>query len=163
MINWRGMAGAGGVAAVISMATPFIAQWEGKRNAAYLDTLASPAIWTVCYGHTGRYAYQGAYYSDAQCAEILKQDVGMHWEGLSKCISRDDVPVSVQASALELAFNVGVGAACKSTMVRRINSGKWMDACGELGKWVKAAGRTVRGLVNRRNASEEMCLKDVVG
>lgn len=162
MAWFRGVAAAGSAAAVI-LATPFIGQWEGKVNATYLDTIARPPLLTVCYGHTGRYAVQGRYYSDKQCLEMLQEDVGNHWEGLSACIKREGVPVSVQASMLELGFNVGVGAACKSTMMRHINAGRYLEACGELGKWVKAGGRTVRGLVNRRNASEEMCLKDVVG
>ena len=160
MSRIRGLLGAGSVAAVIAVATPFIASWEGKRNHAYTDLVG---VWTVCYGHTGDYAYKGAHYSDSQCKEILEQDVGVHWAGLSKCLTRTDIPVSVQASFLELGFNVGVGAACKSTMAKRINEGNWEEACKELGRWTRAGGRVVNGLVNRRNASHEMCVKDVRG
>lgn len=146
---------------VTLLATSFIMPWEGKRNQAYLDTIAKPAVWTVCYGHTGRYAYKGAKYSDEKCKSILAEDVGTHYSGISRCMDTVRTPTSVQASALELAFNVGVGAFCSSTMSRKINAGDYKAACLELDKWVKAGGVTVRGLVNRRNASEQMCVRDI--
>lgn len=152
---------AGGSAAVIAMATTFIMPWEGKRNEAYLDRIASPAVWTVCYGHTGKYAYKGAKYSDSKCMDILREDVQTHYAGMEKCVRTDVVPVSVQASMLELFFNVGVGAGCGSTMTKLVNAGRYWDACRELDRWVKAGGVTVKGLVNRRNASREMCIKDL--
>lgn len=148
-------------AAVVAMATAFIMPWEGKRNSAYLDTIAKPSVWTVCYGHTGKYAYKGAKYSDAKCKDILAEDVGSHYAGIARCMDVANTPVSVQASSLELAFNVGVGAFCKSTMMRKIAAKDYKGACAELDKWVKAGGVTVRGLVNRRNASEEMCKRDL--
>lgn len=152
----------GGIAAaVLAAATAFVMPWEGKENTAYLDRIASPAVWTVCYGHTGRYAYEGATYSDAQCRAILNEDVGAHYDRLAQCIDTMIVPVSVQASFLELGFNVGTGAACSSTMARKINAGDYEGACAELGRWVNAGGVVVRGLVNRRNASEEMCVGDL--
>lgn len=146
---------------VIAVATPFIAVWEGKENVAYLDRIAEPDVWTVCYGHTGKYASPTARYSDAKCLEILQEDVGVHYAGLITCIDEAKIPVSVQASLLELAFNVGVPKACKSAMVRLANEGCYKEACDQLDRWVRAGGVTVRGLVNRRNASQEMCMADV--
>lgn len=152
---------AGGTAAVMALATWFIMPWEGLRTTAYLDKLASPPVWTVCYGHTGKYAYQGASYSVEKCDAILKEDVGKHYDAIKPCINTQRTPVSVQASALELAFNVGSGAFCRSTMAKLINAGDYKAACGELDRWVKAGGVTVKGLVNRRNASEDMCVRDL--
>ena len=152
---------AGGSAAVIALAAAFIAPWEGLETTAYLDKIASPNVWTVCYGHTGKYAYNGASYSKERCWEIFLQDVGAHYDRMATCIKVDVTPRSVQASALELAFNTGTGNFCKSTMAKKINAGDYKGACAELGKWVKAGGKTIRGLVNRRNASEEMCRGDL--
>lgn len=154
---------AGGVAAaVLAIAVPFIATWEGKRNHAYLDTIAKPAVWTVCYGETDhKYAYKGAYYTDKQCKDMLERRVSGFYDRMSKVAKVDVIPVSVQASLLELMYNVGDGAFGKSTILRLANEGKYKQACAELDKWVKAGGVRVKGLVNRRNASEVMCLKDV--
>ena len=148
-------------AAVIAMATAFIAPWEGEVRETYLDTIAKPPLLTVCYGHTGKYAVKGAKYSKAACERILAEDVGKHYAGMSACVAVQYVPVSVQASLLELFFNVGVGAGCNSTMVSLANAGRYSEACEQLDRWVKAGGKTIRGLVNRRNASKEMCYLDI--
>lgn len=151
---------AASAAAVIALATPFIAKWEGKRNEAYLDTIAKPPVWTVCYGQTGPKAYRGAKYTDKECEEMLRQEVGEKYQQLAACI-QPHVPVSVQAALLELAYNVGAGAVCKSTALRLANAKDYAGACAAVEMWVKAGGVTVRGLVNRRNASREMCERDL--
>lgn len=148
-------------AAVIALSTPFIMGWEGKRNHAYLDTIASPPVWTVCYGQTGPKAYEGAYYTDRECEDMLRQEVGDFYQRIAACMTNPDIPVSVQASLLELAYNTGSSAVCKSTAMRKANAGDYTGACAELDRWVKAGGRTIRGLVNRRNASQEMCERDL--
>ena len=152
----------GGIAAaVIALSTPFIAGWEGKRNHAYLDTIASPPVWTVCYGQTGPKAYKGAYYTDKECEDMLRQEVGEFYQRIAACMTNPNIPVSLQASLLELAYNAGSSAVCKSTAMRKANAGDYTGACDELDRWVKAGGKTIRGLVNRRNASQEMCGRDL--
>lgn len=154
---------AGGVtAAVLAATTAFLMPWEGKENKAYLDRIAKPPVWTVCYGETDpKYAFKGAYYTDAQCKAMLEVRVAGFYARMSKVAKVDVIPVSVQASLLELMYNVGDGAFGKSTILKLANAGKYRQACAELDKWVKAGGVKVKGLVNRRNASETMCLKDV--
>lgn len=150
-----------GAAAVMLLATPFIAGWEGKRNEAYLDRIASPPVWTVCYGETDpKFAYKGAKYTDKQCTDMLYNSVSKYYERLAGCMSAA-VPVSVQASLLELAYNAGTGAACGSTAMRQANAGNYAAACDAVTMWVKAGGKTIKGLVNRRNASRDMCMRDV--
>lgn len=143
-------------AAVIALATPFIASWEGKRNYAYQDVVG---VWTICYGSTAG-VKRGDYKTDAECTALLQREVGEFYGRIDPCLN-DSVPVSVQASALELAYNVGTNAACNSTMFRLANEGRYTAACAELDRWVRAGGQVVRGLVNRRNASYEMCTKDI--
>ena len=149
-------AGAAVGAAVISMATPFIATWEGKRNYAYLDIVGVP---TICYGSTNG-VKMGDWKSDAECLELLKKEVGEYYERLSECMP-SNAPISVQASMLELAYNVGVSATCNSTAMRMVKDGNYIAACEQLDRWVYAGGKKINGLVNRRNASKEMCMKDL--
>lgn len=149
-------------AAVLALAVPFVANWEGKSNHVYLDTIASPPVLTVCYGETDpKYAYEGAYYSDAECLEILKRRVAEFYVRMSSVADVDKIPVSVQAGMLELLYNIGDGQFNSSTILRLANAGEYRAACAQLDRWVKAGGKTIRGLVNRRNASEAMCLRDV--
>lgn len=147
---------AGATAVVIATATPFIAKWEGLETTAYRDIVGVP---TVCYGET-RGVKMGDTYTKEQCMDMLKVAVGEYYRKIEPCMTNKDIPVGVQASILELAYNVGTGAACKSTMMKLANQGKYKEACRELDKWVKAGGQTVRGLQNRRADSKvNLCLK----
>jgi lysozyme len=148
--------------AVIALATPFIATWEGESNVAYLDTIASPDVWTVCYGETDpKYAFPGAKYTDQQCLDMLRTRVAGFYDRMAKVAKVEEIPISVQAAMLELLYNIGDGQFRSSTILRRANAGDYRGACAELDKWVKAGGKKIKGLVNRRNASEAMCLRDL--
>lgn len=56
------------------------------------------------------------------------------------------------AALIDFAFNLGAGNLSASTLRKRVNAGRWADVPTELRKWVKAGGRTLRGLVTRREA-----------
>jgi lysozyme len=156
MMSLKKKLAAGTAAVVIATATPFIAKWEGLETTAYRDIVGVP---TVCYGET-RGVKMGDTYTKAECMEMLKVAVGEYYSKIEPCMTNKDIPVGVQASLLELAYNVGTGATCKSTMMRLANQGKYKEACRELDKWVKAGGQTVRGLQNRRADSKiNLCLK----
>lgn len=143
-------------AAVIALSTPFIAKWEGLETVAYKDIVGVP---TVCYGET-RGVKMGDTYTKEQCMAMLQKAVTDYYIGLQRYITNKEIPVGVQASLLELAYNVGISAAGNSTMMRLANAGKYKEACQQLDRWVKAGGGTVRGLVNRRADSKvNLCLK----
>lgn len=68
---------------------------------------------------------------------------------------------------VSFAFNVGGGAFCKSTMVRKANAGDRVGSCKEFDRWVYVAGKDCRikssncsGIVQRRKAERELCLQD---
>jgi len=143
-------------AAVILVATPFIAKWEGLETTAYRDIVGVP---TVCYGET-RGVRMGDSYTKAECMKMLQVAVGEYYSKLEPCMTNKNMPVGVQASLLELSYNVGTSSVCKSTMMKLANAGRYKEACNELRKWVKADGETVRGLQNRRADSKAtLCQK----
>lgn len=141
---------------VLALATPFVMQWEGKKNTTYFDVVGVP---TVCYGQTGAMARIGATYSDAECRAALDAELWEYAQELDKCVLRDVTPYQ-GAAILELGYNVGTPAVCGSTMVKMINAGepasRW---CQQLNRWVRAEGRVYRGLVNRRADSYNMCIR----
>ena len=142
-------------AAVIALSTPFIAKWEGLSLVAYKDIVGVP---TVCYGET-RGVTMSDRYTKQQCEDMLKASVAEYYNKLKPYMTNPDIPIGVQASLLELAYNVGIGAAGRSTMMKLANQGKYEEACRELDKWVKAGGGRVQGLVNRRAESKtKLCL-----
>jgi lysozyme len=67
------------------------------------------------------------------------------WRGVSV-----SVPQYVYDALVSLAFNVGTGNACSSTMVKFINQKRWRDACYQLPRWVYVKGIFNQGLENRR-------------
>jgi GH24 family phage-related lysozyme (muramidase) len=80
-----------------------------------------------------------------------------HAEGLSQCVNID-LPENVQAALVSWTYNVGVNAACGSTLVRLLNQGDIVGACNQLPRWNIAGGKVVRGLTNRRMAEMDVCL-----
>ena len=144
----------GGVAAasVIAAIVAFIGPWEGRRYVAYQDIVG---VWTICDGHT-KGVKQGDTATDAQCDEMAAQDVAEHNAGIRQCITRP-MPQNVEIAFTSLAFNVGVRAFCGSTALRKYNAGDDTGACEAMNLWIKAGGKTVNGLVNRRQAESALC------
>lgn len=69
------------------------------------------------------------------------------------------IPQNVYDALVSLAFNVGTGNACGSTMVKFINQKRWRDACYQLPRWVYVKGVFNPGLDNRRARELVWCLK----
>lgn len=155
----RGRTAAGAVsAAFLAAAVPFIGQWEGLRTTAYQDIVG---VWTVCYGET-RGVQPGDRYTKAECDAMLAREVVAFHQDVSRCIpSLPNQPVGVQVAVTSWAYNVGVGAACGSTLARHLNAGNVEAACNQLPRWNRAGGRVVRGLTNRRVSEREMCLASI--
>lgn len=138
------------------IAAPVVANFEGVRKFFYRDAVGIP---TVCYGHTEN-VQPGKRYSDEECLELLAQDLVQHGLELDRCIK---VPIrdETRAALVSWAFNVGVTAACQSSLMKKLNAGDLRGACAELDRWVFAGGQKLPGLVRRRAAEREMCERGV--
>lgn len=142
---------------------PLVVKWEGKHpcpdapelHCSYFDRIASPPLWTVCYGHTAT-AREGQRFTEAQCLAQLGRDIRQYWQGWRDAVTVT-VPAGAQAAFGSLTYNIGIGAARGSTATRRLNAGNPAGACEAMGWWNKAGGRTVRGLVNRRSEEVALC------
>ncbi len=143
----------GTIAGVVALAAVALVQpWEGYAPEPYRDMVG---VWTYCYGDTGK--PEKARYTKQECAQQLNSRLGTYLTGISQCIK---VPLRENewAAVLSWTYNVGVGAACRSTLVGRINAGQPAASwCPELDRWVYAGGKRVQGLVNRRAAERRMC------
>lgn len=141
------------------VAVPFIGRWEGLRLQAYRDLVG---VWTVCYGET-KGVQPGDTYTRAECDAMLARESIAYRDGVHAAMTEAArstlLPVGRDVAFASLAYNVGVGAAGRSTAVRRLNAGDVSGACSAIGWWNKAGGRVVRGLVNRRSEEIELCLR----
>lgn len=145
-----GLIAGGGLA--LTTAVSFIGDWEGLRTSAYQDVVG---VWTVCYGET-KGVQPGDSYSAAECDQMLAREI-LHYEAaLDRCL-KVELPLGMKIALVSWTYNVGVGAACGSTLMRRANAGDLAGACDELRRWNRAGGRVWRGLTNRRLSEMEMC------
>lgn len=147
----------GGVAAasVIAAIVAFVQPWEGTVYRAYLDSANIP---TICVGHT-KGVKIGDVATQEQCDAWLIEEIKEHNIGLRSCVTRD-MPANVEIALTSTTFNIGIAAMCGSTAVRKYNAGDDSGACDALLLWNKAGGRTIKGLMNRREAEKTLCLKD---
>jgi len=132
----------------------FIKSWEGLRLMPYRDAANH---WTVGYGHTGPDVRPGEPITQEEAELLLKQDLAKFAACVNGAVR---VPLTqAQFDALvSFAFNVGCGAFQESTLLRKLNAGDYLGAADQFPRWVKAGGRTIRGLVRRREAERHLFL-----
>jgi lysozyme len=140
----------------LSWAARFIAKWEGWEPVAYLDTIASPAVLTIGYGHTGGVRV-GERWSKAKGLRVLTRDIRSAAQAVKSSI-RVKLSVRQRIALISLVFNCGPGAVEGSTLQRKLNSGDYLGAANELLEWCHAGGVVVPGLLNRRREERWMFL-----
>jgi lysozyme len=147
--------GGAAVAAVLALSATLVKPWEGYSATPYKDIVG---VVTVCYGSTN--GVQNKTYTLEECEATLHTELGQYLVGAANCIGKP-LTENEWAAVLSWTYNVGVSAACKSTLIRQINRGEPASVwCYELRRWVYVKGRKkpVRGLANRREAELAMCL-----
>lgn len=152
-------------AAAIALAMSIAKPWEGKRNEPYRDVVD---VLTVCYGHTAA-DLEPRHYSDAECDELMKGDMGAANGAVHACI-RVPMNINQEAALTSAVFNLGPRVVCGSTLGRFANAGNWPAACRELTDaknpkgeplgWSYAGGKFYPGLRRRRFAERAVCEKD---
>ncbi|WP_339617219.1 lysozyme [uncultured Gilvimarinus sp.] len=145
---------AGLSAAAVLAITLIIKPFEGRED-SYVDPVG---VWTSCYGHTGEGVVPGREYSDAECEALLRLDT---LEREAQLLRYVRVPISdeIRASLISFVYNVGVGNFRSSTLLKKLNAGDYVGACNELTRWTYAGGERLAGLVRRREAERQLCLR----
>lgn len=133
-----------------------IADLEGCRLSPYR---CSAGVWTSGIGHTaGVTPKQDITERDA--AVNLVADV-LNVEARLAACAPVAMPPSVYDALVSFAFNVGPGAACRSTLVSLINRKQWAQACDQLSRWIYVKGARNAGLENRRAREKAYCMKAI--
>ena len=129
-----------------------IRKFEGLRTGAYRD---AAGVWTIGYGHTSfagpPRVGKGMKITRNEAASILARDLAGFAAGVASHVR---VPLSDgQFSALvSFAYNVGLENFRKSSVLRAVNDGDCCAVPRRLSLWVKAGGKVLPGLINRRAA-----------
>lgn len=136
--------------------------FEGFSERAYPDPGSSNGLpVTIGYGSTrdedGRPFRLGDTITRERADELLRREVAETERQVAAYVS---VPITQpQFDALcSFAYNVGVGAFGKSTLLRKLNAGDYAGAADELLRWDKNDGRVMPGLARRRRAERELFL-----
>ncbi|WP_239953780.1 lysozyme [Pantoea sp. Z09] len=131
-----------------------IADYEGCRLQPYQ---CSAGVWTDGIGNT-RGVVPGKTITERQAAGNFITNVLRVEAALASCVAVS-MPQQVYDALVSLAFNVGTGNACGSTMVALLKQGRWREACGQLPGWVYVKGVFNQGLDNRRQREMAWCLR----
>ncbi|EKN5015376.1 glycoside hydrolase family protein, partial [Yersinia enterocolitica] len=116
-------------------------------------------VWTNGIGHTAG-VKPGSVISERQVAVNLVADVQQVERAIAVCMPLV-MPQPVYDAVVSFAFNVGTGAACRSTLAFFVNKGDWRSACNQLPRWVYVNGVKTKGLERRRTTEQTHCLSGV--
>lgn len=133
-----------------------IADLEGCRLRPYQ---CSAGVWTSGIGHTAGVAPKRDI-TEREAAENLVADVLNIERRLAVCVPVA-MPQRVYDALVSFSFNVGTGAACRSTLVAYLKRQQWWQACDQLSRWVYVNGERSTGLENRRQRERAYCLLGV--
>lgn len=146
-------------AGAAALAAVFIPHWESGGR---MDTTVKhfnfdpPGVFTVCHGITNLdpdYAWivPGMTFTEKQCADAFAKVLPKYIEPIAECIpGYSAMPPHRQVAILSAAYNLGPGTICNGSVGREFRAGNTKAACNVLGLYVKANGKVLKGLQNRR-------------
>ena len=124
-----------------------IKKFEGCRLESYR---CSANVLTIGYGHTG-VVKETDTITQEEADELLEKDVLKFEEYVE-----DNVIVELDQSQFDAlvawTFNLGPGNLRESTMLKKLNDSDYASVPSEMKRWNKAGGKTLDGLIRRRNA-----------
>lgn len=130
-----------------------IALHEGYSNTAYVPVPGDRP--TIGFGQADG-VKMGQSTTPERALIRLLADAGRFEAAIKRC-----APVPMYASEfsayVSLAYNIGEGAFCSSTLARKLNALDYAGACQEILRWDKFQGRALAGLTKRRQAEYAMC------
>jgi len=138
-----------------------IKSFEGCSLKAY----KCPAgIWTIGYGTTaaagvGVIPHEGMKITQAQADHYLEITIEKFATQVAAMLTRATTENEFGAF-VSLAYNIGVGAFKKSSVLRYFNAGDHTKAADAILMWNKAGGKVLAGLTRRRMAERDLFLTD---
>jgi len=136
-----------------------VSNYEGFRDTAYVPVPGDKI--TIGGGFTTREDGSPVQFGDKitrnESDIRLTKDLYSYRVKIGQCIK---VSVSEgQANAFtSLSFNIGTGAFCNSTLVKKLNQYDYQGACQEILRWNLFQGKPLKGLTIRRQGEYKQCL-----
>lgn len=130
-----------------------IALHEGYRDAAYMPTPND--VPTIGFGTTENVKMGDRITPDRALVRLLA-DASKFERAVKRCAAVPMFDYEFQAY-VSLTYNIGEGAFCRSTLVKKLVAGDYEGACREILKWDKQAGKPLPGLTRRRQSEYKQC------
>jgi lysozyme len=130
-----------------------LAAHEGFSDRAYIPVPGD--VPTIGFGTTESVKL-GDKITPVKALERALTDVRKFEGAIKQCVK---VPLHQHEydAFVSLSYNIGAGAFCKSTLVRKLNSGDYTGACEQILQWDKFKGQPLRGLTIRREKEYKQC------
>ena len=127
-------------------------QFEGCKLKAYR---CPRGICTIGYGHTNAAGApmidDSSVITQQQANDILRRDLVQYENSVNKLVKQPLTQHQFDV-LVDFVYNEGERNLATSTMLKKINAGKFQDVPAELAKFNKAGGKVLPGLVRRRQA-----------
>src|SRR5690554_2154097 len=121
------------VATISKDCVTLIKYYEGCKLTAYRDPAG---VLTIGYGHTGPDVIEGLTITQDQAEQLLRMRLSTEFvPGVLYAVN--GAKQSEVDAMVSLAYNIGVGAFKKSTLVRKFNEGDIKGAGDEFLRWSK--------------------------
>ena len=128
-----------------------IKEFEGCKQVAYQDSVG---VWTIGYGHT-KDVYEGQLSIKKTCERLLSEDIA-EFEDYVESYVEVSLSQNQFDALVAWTFNLGPGNLLKSTMLKKLNEGDYDAVPDEMRRWNKAGGKTLNGLIRRRDAEANL-------
>lgn len=122
-----------------------------------LKAMRCPAgVWTIGYGHTSGVRPGDMITREAANAQF-EADIELFERRLQPLLAGVSLNQNQYDALVSFSFNVGSGALGRSTLLRLVKANPSDPAIrGEFMKWVKGGGKTLPGLVKRRQREADL-------
>ena len=127
-----------------------------KFEGCKLSSYRCPAnVCTIGYGHTSAagnpVVTDGMTITQKQCDDILRSDLVKYETAVHNMVQQ---PLNQHQFdvLVDFAYNAGIGALQKSSLLKKVNAAQFDDVPAELAKWTKNKGKVLPGLVKRCQA-----------
>lgn len=136
----------------------FIKKFEGLRLNSYKDVVG---IWTIGYGSImypdGEKVKEGETITKERADELLEWEINLKAKSVDAFLSKNLISQCNFDSLVSFAFNLGIGALQKSTLLKKvIKNPKDVTIRSEFRKWNNAGGKPVAGLTRRRKEESDL-------
>jgi lysozyme len=116
-------------------------------------------LWTIGWGHLcDDQDDPPAPLTQEQADALLQADLAKFEQGIVELVK---VPLTQHHfdALISLAFNIGLAAFKKSTLLKLLNEHRYGAASDQFKRWTKAGAKTLPGLVRRREAERDLFLR----